>query len=107
MSSDLLTNIKELLIFYVKTNYESYLQEKKVTSIPEAEVSQVVRQIYNLRKDHSKVFVKDSLKQVLKTEYPGDSQIELLLRDIYEDDRVMVQKMTNQIVLYQQSKVHE
>ena len=69
MSSDLLTNIKELLIFYVKTNYESYLQEKKITSIPEAEVSQVVRQIYNLRKDHSKVFVKDSLKQVLKTEY--------------------------------------
>ena len=67
----------------------------------------MVRQIYNLRKDHSKVFVKDSLKQVLKTEYPGDSQIELLLRDIYEDDRVMVQKMTNQIVLYQQSKVHE
>jgi hypothetical protein len=51
--------------------------------------------------------VKDSLKQVLKTEYPGDSQIELLLRDIYEDDRVMVQKMTNQIVLYQQSKNQE
>jgi hypothetical protein len=107
MSSDLLTNIKELLIFYVKTNYESYLQEKKITSIPESEVSQVVRQIYNQRKDHSKVFVKDSLKQVLKTEYPGDSQIELLLRDIYEDDRVMVQKMTNQIVLYQQSKNQE
>lgn len=105
MSSDLLTNIKELLIFYVKTNYESYLQEKKITSIPESEVSQVVRQIYNQRKDHSKAFVKDSLKQVLKTEYPGDSQIDLLLRDIYEDDRVMVQKMTNQIVLYQQSKV--
>ena len=104
--SSLIENIKELLIFYVKTNYENYLKQNNIKKIKDEDVSGVVKSIYESRKQHSKDFVKSSLKQILKgDEYPGDSQIDLLLRDIYEDEILLLKKLENQIIEYQNSKV--
>lgn len=104
--SSLIENIKELLIFYVKTNYENYLEQNKIKKIKDEDVASIVKSIYESRKQHSKDFVKTSLKQILKSgEYPGDSQIDLLLRDIYDDEILLLKKLENQIIEYQNSKV--
>ena len=103
MSNSIPKTIKELLIFYVKTNYENYLKENQIKYIENDKIKQVVESIYYKRKDHSKQFVLDSLKKMLKNEYPGDNQILLLLRDIYDEDLIMITKMTNYIKEHQKN----
>lgn len=97
-------HIKELLIFYVKTNYENYLTENGVKSIETDKVEDIVTSLYQSRKDHSKQFVKESLQKILKEECPNDKQVNLLLRDIYEDETVIIKKLVDQIILYQKQK---
>ena len=98
-------HIKELLIFYVKTNYENYLTEHNIKLIETEKIKEIVTSIYQSRKQHSKQFVKESLQKILTKEYPGDKQVDLLLRDIYEDEIVIIKKLVDQIILYQkQSK---
>ena len=65
-------HIKDLISFYIKTNYTNYLQENNIKSIPDDEINSVISQLYTARKEHLKDFIKDSLKQILKEEYPGD-----------------------------------
>ena len=54
-----LTNdIKDLLIFYVKTNYEQYLKANNIEFIPLSDIENVVEKLYSDRKDHLKIFIK-------------------------------------------------
>ena len=101
MSNTIPKTIKELLTFYVKTHYENYLKTHELTRIDESQIQLVVQSIYLEKKEHSKHFVKDSLKKILKNEYPGDSQIDLLLRDLYEEDQLMIHKMTKYVKQHQ------
>lgn len=101
MTSTLLKDIKELLIFYVKTHYDNYLEKQKIKKIQESEVNKVISNIYHERKEHSKIFVKDSLKKVHGDNYIGDKQVDLLLRDIYEDDLIIIKKLEKQIIQHQ------
>lgn len=104
MSSNILKSIKELLIFYVKTHYENYIKEHNLTMIIDEKIHGVIKQIYEEKKEHSKVFIRDSLKTLYKEEYPGDKQINLLLLDIYEDDVILIKKMETQIIKYQNER---
>ena len=102
--SSLLTTIKELLTFYIKTNYEKYLVDHKLNYLEKDKINGIISEIYYDKKEHSKIFVKESMKQMYKEEYPGDSNINLLLYDIYEEDSLMIKKMENEIIRYQEEK---
>ena len=50
--------IHELTIFYVKTNYENYLEMNNLKIITEDEIPKVIDELYNVdKKEHMKLLV--------------------------------------------------
>ena len=95
------TRIKELIQFYVKTNYEAYLTQHKLTRIEDKDLKTVITQLYTDRREHLKVFIKQSLKQMLGDEYPGDLVILNVLVNVFEDDEYCINRLVLEIRDYQ------
>mgnify|MGYP006130333977 CR=1 FL=1 len=95
-------HIKDLIFFYIKTNYNNYLQENQIKTIPDDQVDIVIIQLYTERKEHLKNFVKESLKTALKGEYPGDLVILNILLEIFADDELCKNRLITEIKLHQQ-----
>ena len=98
-------NIRDLIFFYVKTNYNKYLEERNLKFIPDNEVDQVINTLYGDRKEHIQVFIKASLKQLYESksdEYPGDLVVLNILVDIFSDDNLCKNRLIIEIRLHQQ-----
>jgi hypothetical protein len=95
-------NIKDLIFFYVKQNYENYLKVNEIEYISEDKITEVISSLYLERKDHLKEFIKTSLKQVMKEEYPGDLVILNIMIDIFSDDELCKNRLIVEIKLHQQ-----
>ena len=95
-------NIKDLIFFYVKQNYDNYLKVNNVEYISEDKITEVISSLYLERKDHLKEFIKTSLKQVMKEEYPGDLVILNIMIDIFSDDELCKNRLIVEIKLHQQ-----
>ena len=70
--SKLERTVKDLIIFYVKENYNKYLCDNNLKIIEKEKIKEVISDLYYSKKDHLKQFVKDSLKELWKDDYPGD-----------------------------------
>jgi hypothetical protein len=95
------TRIKELIQFYVRTNYENYLKERSITRISEKDIPAIVTELYTNRKDHLRVFLKESLKQLMGSEYPGDLPVLNILVSVFEDDQLCINRLIMEIQVYQ------
>lgn len=98
-------NIRDLIYFYAKENYNEYLKQEKLKSIPDEKIKAVVKSLYTDRKDHLKKFIKGSLKTILKKEYPGDLVVNNLLIEVFRDDEYCVNRITLEIKMYQQQQM--
>mgnify|MGYP001175927848 CR=1 FL=1 len=101
--SNYLINIKELVIFYIKVNYEDYLKENKLKIIEESKIKSIVSEMFDSKKDHIQEFVKTALKDILKDEYPGDSTINKIFSEILADKDFCVNKVFIEIKAYQET----
>ena len=98
-------NIRDLIHFYVKTNYEAHLSEKNIKIIPEDEIDEVIKNLYDDRKKHIQEFILESLKTLYvdkKDEYPGDSTVKNILLNIFQDDELCKTRLISEIKLHQQ-----
>ena len=98
-------NIRDLIHFYVKTNYEAHLKEKNIKIIPEDEIDEVIKNLYDDRKSHIQNFILESLKTLYKDkseEYPGDSTVKNILLNIFQDDELCKNRLSSEIKLHQQ-----
>lgn len=103
--SDYLSIIKELITFYIKTNYEKYLVDNEIETIPTEQIDNVVDTLYTNKKEHLKTFILSSMKELLKDEYPGDLIISNILNDILRDDQLCKRSLINEIDLYQKNNL--
>ena len=94
--------IKDLIFFYVKANYDNYLEVNKIQTIPDNKINEVITQLYDDRKEHLKEFLKSSLKEILKNDYPGDLVVLNILVDIFDDDELCKNRLIVEIKLHQQ-----
>jgi len=101
--SNYLNTIKELITFYVKTNYEYYLEKHKIESINN--INDIVDEIYTQNKTHLKSFIISSMKELLKDEYPSDLIIQNILIDIFRDDNLCKRRLITEIELYQKNNM--
>ena len=98
-------NIRDLIHFYVKTNYEAHLKENDIKIIPEDEIDEVIKNLYDDRKSHIQNFILESLKTLYKDkcdEYPGDSTVKNILLNIFQDDDLCKTRLSSEIKLHQQ-----
>jgi hypothetical protein len=96
-------NIKELIYFYIKTNYNKYLEDNNISQIEDSKMKTVINEIYTARKGHIQLFIKSSLKELLKDEYPGDQTIQNILLNIFQDDELCINRLLVEIKLHQQT----
>ena len=94
--------IRDLIHFYVKENYNHYLQVHKIDTIGINDIPDVVDSLYSKKKGHIQTFVKDSLKIMLKDEMPEDLIINNLLSEIFRDDDLCKNRLTIEIKMHQQ-----
>lgn len=99
--SNLQNTIKDLIFFYIKTNYEKYLKDNQINTIPDEEITDVISKLYIDRKEHLKSFLKKSLKNLLKENYPGDLVILNIFTDIFNDDNLCKNRLILEIRMYQ------
>ena len=94
--------IRDLIHFYVKENYNHYLQRNNISVIHEKDIPDIVGELYSHKKDHIQIFVNDSLKVMLKDEMPEGYIINNLLSDIFRDDELCKNRLINEIKIHQQ-----
>ena len=98
-------NIRDLIFFYVKTNYNEYLKKQNIKIIDENKIDKIINSLYDDRKEHIQIFIKDSLKQLYESkmdEYPGDQTIINILLNIFQDDELCKNRLSIEIKLHQQ-----
>jgi len=93
--------IQDLILFYVKENYNHYLEEEKIQKIPDENVKSIVQQIYGDKKDHIRVFLKVSLRDLMKEKYIGDLALMNICNEIFDDDELCINRLTLEITNYQ------
>ncbi len=103
--SKLERDIKDLIIFYVKENYNNYLKENNLTIIDKNKIKEIISDMYYPKKDHLKQFVKNSLKELWKQDYPGDLIIDNIFFDIYQDDKFNINRICVEIELHQENNI--
>ena len=88
--SNIIEHIKELFIFYVDTNYNHYITKNNIEKLENDDLKRYVEELYKEKKEDSIIFVKESLKRLLKEEYPGDSEIMKIikLQDVNDEDNI-------------------
>ena len=95
--------VQDLILFYVKENYNIYLQENNLTVIDEDRLDDVIDKLYSDRKEHLKEFIKTSLKKIMKEDYVGDLVINNMLIDIFRDDLLCKNRIKLEINEYQKT----
>jgi hypothetical protein len=103
--SKLERTVKDLIIFYVKENYNNYLKENNLSFIHGDKLKQVIDTLYDSKKDHLKQFLKDSLKELLKDDYPGDLVINNICYEIFEDDDLCKNRVLVEIKIHQENNI--
>jgi len=97
--------VQDLILFYVKENYNIYLQERGLKKIPNNDLDSVISELYSQRKDHLKEFIKSSLKKIMGDDYVGDLVINNMLIDIFRDDELCKNRIKLEIIEYQKTIV--
>ena len=94
--------IRDIISFYVEKNYDHYLVEHKMKTIEDKNIPSVVEASYGSRKGHIQIFVKDSLRHMLKDDIPDEYIVNNLLSEIFRDDELCKNRLTMEIQLHQQ-----
>jgi len=95
--------IRDIISFYVEKNYDHYLTEHNIKTIEEKNIPSVVEELYGSRKEHIQIFVKDSLRLMLKDEIPEEYIVNNLLSEIFRDDELCKNRLTIEIKMHQQN----
>ena len=82
-------HIKDLIHFYVKTNYESYLTTHSLQVIPDNEVDNVISKLYDERKEHLKEFITDMADE--QDEQTSDDLLKKFLNLMEQTDRELLE----------------
>ena len=93
--------IQDLILFYVKENYNHYLKENELEKIPDDQIENVVDTIYTTKKEHLKGFLKESLKKMMGEEYIGDLALLNICNEIFNDDQLCINRLVYEITNYQ------
>ena len=95
--------IRDLILFYVKENYNNYLKENKIKRIEDSRLEGGISSLYTDRKEHLRGFIIKSMKEIMKDEYCGDLIVNNILIDVFRDDTLCKNRIILEIREYQKN----
>ena len=69
--------------------------------LPQNKIKSIIELLYIEKKKDLKQFLKDSLKEIQKNEYMGDLAVNTLCIEIFNDDELNKNRLSNEIHKYQ------
>lgn len=99
--------IRDIIHFYVKENYNHYLDVHNITFIKDEDIPGVIDSLYRDKKDHIQVFVHEALKTMLQDNIPEEFIVNNLLSEIFRDDELCKNRISMEITLHQKTKMND
>lgn len=93
--------IRNIIFYYVKTQYNTYLQENNLKYINDGELNGIISKLYVEQKKDLQLFIKNCLKEMMQDNYPG-ALVENIMYEIFQDQDMAVNRVTLEIKKYQQ-----
>ena len=93
--------IRNIIFYYVKTQYNTYLQENNLKYINDGELNGIISKLYVEQKKDLQLFIKNCLKEMMQDNYPG-ALVENIIYEIFQDQDMAVNRVTLEIKKYQQ-----
>ena len=104
--SNLILEIKKLIEDCVYDMYQEYLSNNNMILIKSENIKMIISDLYTEKSKYIKQYVRNSLKNSMKEEYPGGS-VENILLDIFQDRDNNITKLTKIIDDYQNNNYFE
>ena len=95
--------IQDLILFFVKENYNKYLSDNQMKKIQDDQIELVVKKIYQEKKSNIKEFLTTSLKKIMGEDYIGDVFVNNICIDIFRDDLLCTNRIILEIKNYQKN----
>ena len=107
MSKDLPQTIADIVLYYIKKQYNKYLEEKNLTKIPEHEIKNVVGGFYSEKELELKKFIRNTMRKNFP-DYDKNLAMktgtEEIILEIFDDREFSVTKVALEISNYQKGK---
>ena len=95
--------IQDLILFFVKENYNKYLSDNQIKKIQDDQIELVVKKIYQEKKSNIKEFLTTSLKKIMGEDYIGDIFVNNICIDVFRDDDLCTNRIILEIKNYQKT----
>lgn len=92
--------IRNIIFYYVKNQYNTYLQENNLKFINESELKSIITNLYVEQKKDLQSFIKSCLKEMMQDNYPG-ALVENIIFEIFQDKDMAINRVTLEIKKYQ------
>lgn len=93
--------IRNIIFYYVKKQYNNYLQINELKSIPKNDILKIVGSLYTDEREGLKVFIRSCLKDMLNGQYQT-LIVENIILDIFDDDDFAIHRCSLEIEQYQE-----
>lgn len=93
--------IRNIIFYYVKNQYNTYLEENNLKFINENELHNIITKLYVEQKKDLQSFIKKCLKEMMQENYPG-ALVENIIFEIFQDQEMAVNRVTLEIKKYQE-----
>ena len=93
--------IRNIIFYYVKKEYNEHLKIHKIKYIPHNEINDVVRKLYTDKREDLKIFIRTCLKDMLNGQYQS-LLVENIILDIFDDDDFAIHRCSLEIKQYQE-----
>jgi len=104
--SNLIGKIKVLIEDYIYKEYQKYLIDNNILLIKNNDIQTIITKMYSENSKNIKQYVRNSLKESMKHDYPS-GVVENILLDIFQDRDMNIMKLTKIIEDYQKSNYFE
>ena len=92
--------VRNIVFYFVKNEYKSYLDKHELKFIPEADLDSVVDSFYIQKEKTLKEFIRTNLRKMMKQQYPGPL-VENIIFDIFQDDKLAKNRIILEIKQFQ------
>jgi len=97
---NLINDIKIIINNYIHNYYTNYLKQNNILKIPDDELLNILKNIYETNCKELKSVIRNNLKEKYKNDYPSGS-IENIILDIFQDKDLSIKKIKQEIIYNQ------
>ena len=93
--------IREIVLHYVKIQYNNYLDEQNIQFIDENKLSEIITELYYKKKDDLKIYIKSCLNNEGSL---LNHLTENIIFEIFEDEELCINRLILEVQQYQSYK---